>query len=257
MQDPIDHWPILPDERGLETDEVHVWRVTLDRPEADARRCFDLLSTDELLRAERLYSEQDRFRFAAGRSALRSILGRLLDEDPRRLVFEYAENGKPGLANREVKDKLQFNVSHSHGLALIAAAWSRPVGVDVEQVREMADFGEIVERFFSRHERAAFAEIAPDLKADAFFRGWVRKEAVLKVIGAGMSLPLDSFDVEMTPGQPARLLRIEGPPDEARRWSLADLNPAPGFVASLAVEGAGWRLVGRDFGGGGAVEKYE
>ena len=98
MHDSIDHWRALPDDRGVEADEVHVWRVTLDRPEADARRCFQLLSADELQRVERLHAEQDRFRFAAGRAALRTILGRILDEGPARLVFEYAKNGKPRLA---------------------------------------------------------------------------------------------------------------------------------------------------------------
>ncbi len=247
MHDSIDHWRNLPDDRGVEADEVHVWRVALDRPEADARRCFQVLSADELLRVERLHVEQDRLRFAAGRSALRTILGRIPGEGPARLEFEYAENGKPRLANREIKDQLEFNVSHSHSLALVAVAWSRRVGVDVEQVREMADFGEIVERFFSQHERAAFAKIEHDQRTEAFFRGWVRKEAVLKVTGAGMSLPLDSFDVAITPGEPAKLLRIEGPPDEAQRWKLLDMNPAPGFVGALAVEGAGWRLVEREF----------
>jgi len=248
MHDPIDDWRILPGDRGVEADEVHVWRVALDRPEAGARRCFHVLSADELVRVERLHFEQDRFRFAAGRSALRTILGRILGEAPARLAFEYAENGKPRLAHRQSKGQLEFNVSHSHSLALVAVARSRRVGVDVEQVRELADMGEIVERFFSRQERAAFAEIDHDQRTVAFFRGWVRKEAVLKVIGAGMSLPLDSFDVELTPGEPAKLLRIEGPPGEAQRWKLADLNPAPGFVGALAVEGAGWRLVEREFG---------
>jgi len=249
MHDSIDHWRALPDDRGVEADEVHVWRVTLDRPEADARRCFQLLSADELQRVERLHAEQDRFRFAAGRAALRTILGRILDEGPARLVFEYAKNGKPRLAHRQLRNQLEFNVSHSHSLALVAVAWSRRVGVDVEQVRELADLGEIVERFFSRHERAAFAKIEHDQRTEAFFRGWVRKEAVLKVIGAGMSLPLDSFDVAITPGEPAALLRFDQLPNEAQQWKLMDLNPAPDFVGALAVEGTGWRLVEREFRG--------
>jgi 4'-phosphopantetheinyl transferase len=64
-----------------------------------------------------------------------------------------------------------------------------------------------------------------------------------------MSLPLDSFDVSLSPGEPAKLLHMEGPPGEAERWSLADLDPATGFVAALAVEGGGWQLVVRDFAG--------
>ncbi|HEV3003332.1 MAG TPA: 4'-phosphopantetheinyl transferase superfamily protein, partial [Pirellulales bacterium] len=230
-------------------EEVHVWRVALDDPGGNLRDASRVLSPDELRRAERLQFEKDRLAFAIGRSALRTILGRLIGEEPGRLSFEYGPSGKPALATPRQVRALEFNVSHSHGLALVAVSWSRCLGVDVEQVRELDGYAEIVGRFFSAREREAFAGIADQTKREAFFRGWVRKEAVLKAKGAGMSLPLDSFDVSLSPGEPAKLLHMEGPPGEAERWSLADLDPATGFVAALAVEGGGWQLVVRDFAG--------
>lgn len=242
-----DAWPLLPNDRGIEVDEVHVWRVELDRPQAEFRRLFGVLSADEVCRATRFHFDQDRNRFAVCRWALRTIVGRLLGEEPSALAFEYSEHGKPDLVAPQNSIALQFNVSHSQGLALIAAARSRRLGVDVEQVREMADLGEIVERFFSPNERAAFAAIGGALKTEAFFRGWVRKESVIKAVGAGMSLPLDSFDVSISPGEPARIQRIETTQGATERWTLVDLDPMPGFVGALAVEGGPWQLVRRLF----------
>ena len=59
----------------------------------------------------------------------------------------------------------------------------------------------------------------------------------------GLATPLDQFDVSLIPGEPPRLRHVAGRPDEAARWSLEDLEPAPGFLDALAVEGSGWRLL--------------
>jgi 4'-phosphopantetheinyl transferase len=231
----------------MTNEEVHVWRVALDDPRSDYREASCVLSSDERDRAERYHFEKDRLGFALCRSALRTILGGLVGEEPSRLSFEYGASGKPALATPWRQQRHEFNVSHSHGLALIAVSCGRCLGVDVEQVRHLDDCNEIVGRFFSEREREDFARVAEHAKSEAFFRGWVRKEAVLKAKGTGMSLPLDSFDVSLLPGEGARLLRMEGPPGEIDRWSLADLDPARGFVGALAVEGSGWRLIVSDF----------
>ena len=53
---------------------------------------------------------------------------------------------------------------------------------------------------------------------------------------------LDQFQVVPILGEAAPLLSVEGDIQEASRWSLRKLIPAPGYVAALAVEGKGWRL---------------
>jgi 4'-phosphopantetheinyl transferase len=77
-----------------------------------------------------------------------------------------------------------------------------------------------------------------------FFNCWTRKEAYIKARGQGLSLPLDQFDVSLTPGEPAALLQTRDLPDEAARWSLWELHPGPGYIAALAVEGCpNWQLM--------------
>ena len=49
---------------------------------------------------------------------------------------------------------------------------------------------------------------------------------------------LAAFDVSLGPGEPARLLRVDGEPPGAPRWSLHDLPAIPGYAAALVVEGA-------------------
>jgi 4'-phosphopantetheinyl transferase len=231
-------WGPAPDSIAMCRDEVHVWRIALDPPPSLAGRFEAVLSPDERARADRFRMARDRARFVVGRGWLRTILGRYLGAEPGRLAFRYGPQGKPAL---EGDDMARFNLAHSHDLALLAVAEGRELGIDLEQIRPMADAERIIERFFSMRERAAFLGLPGPDRPVAFFRGWTRKEAYLKAIGLGFSMPLDRFDVTLAPGEPARLLHVEGRPEEPGRWTLHDLDPGPGFLAALAVEGTGWR----------------
>jgi 4'-phosphopantetheinyl transferase len=120
---------------------------------------------------------------------------------------------------------------------LYAFAQDRQVGIDLEHVRRLPEASDIVEKYFSSRERSVFRALAPDARLEAFFRGWTRKEAYIKATGHGFGLAPDQFDVVIAPGEPARLLNVSADPAEACRWSLYDLQPAPGYIAALAAEG--------------------
>lgn len=226
----------------LAGDEVHVWCVFLDRATPHITSLQQILSADECERAERFYFPKDREHFISARGLLRAILGGYLEVDPGRLRFCYSPYGKPALDRAWGGDTLRFNVSHSDRLALYAVTCNRELGVDVERIRPDFAGEEIAERFFSPNERAALRRLHPDVRCDAFFNCWTRKEAYIKARGEGLSLPLDQFDVSLTPGEPAALLNTRGDPADTSRWSLREIAPAPGYAAALCVEGSGWQL---------------
>lgn len=194
------------------------------------------------MRAELFHFEQDRKRFIVGRGVLRTILALYLGTEPSRLQFCYGPHGKPYLADRLGDATLRFNLAHSHELALYAFTRGREIGVDLEYIRYMPGVEQIAARFFSTRENAVLHALPTSQKQEAFFNCWTLKEAYIKAIGNGLAQPLDKFDVSLAPGEPARLLSVEGAPEEASRWSLKALTPAPGYVAALAVEGHDWRL---------------
>ncbi len=157
--------------------------------------------------------------------------------------FTYSNYGKPLVANEDNGNDLRFNLTHSHGLALLAVTRGRDIGIDVEYLRDMERDGELLaERFFSPRETAALRSLPPELRREAFFHCWTRKEAYIKANGKGLSLPLDEFDVSLHPGEQAALLATQHDPDDARRWSMRSLLPADGYIAALTVEGPSWRL---------------
>lgn len=235
-------WLSLPADLTLSSGEVHVWRASLDQPAWRFQKLAQTLSADEHARGERFRFERDRRRFIASHGVLRAILGRYLGVEPAQLQFCHRPYGKPALAETSNRSALRFNMSHSHELALYAITRDREVGVDLEYIRPVPDAEQIAERFFSAWENAAFQAIPADLKREAFFTCWVRKEAYVKARGNGLSLPLDQFDVSLTPGEPARLLDTRFDSQEASHWSLYDVTPGPGYVAAVAVQGPDCRI---------------
>jgi 4'-phosphopantetheinyl transferase len=217
--------------------EVHVWRIPLECDDAALDRLQAMLADDERRRAERFYFEKDRRHFIACRGALRSLLAGYLARHPAELRFTYTTYGKPLLAEHFGEAGLRFNLSHSHGLALLAVTRGREIGVDLERIREDLDGEQLAERFFSPREVAVLRSLAPELRREAFFHCWTRKEAYIKANGKGLSLPLDQFDVTLRPGEAAALLATYYDPSEAPRWSMRGLTPGEGFVGALAVEG--------------------
>ena len=235
-------WLPAPPDLPLSLHEIHVWgaSVDVDRPCIQDLHC--ILSHDEAEKAGRFRFAKDRDRFVVGRGLLRVILGRYLNQRPERLRFCSGPNGKPALVGQREGDGIHFNVSHSRGLVLYAFARGRRVGIDLEYVRRIPEASDIVERYFSSHERSVFRALAPEARLEAFFRGWTCKEAYVKAIGHGLKFAPDRFDVAIAPGEPARLLSVTADPAEAYRWSLCELLPARGYIGALAAEGSDWYL---------------
>lgn len=226
----------------LTPDEVHLWRVDLDRLAGPVEHPAAMLSTNERAQGVRFRSARDGRRFMIGRATLRMILGLYLGIEPSRVSFEYGPHGKPALACRGCEAPVSFNVAHAASLALVAATRGREVGVDVEHVRAIPEAERIAAHYFSACERATLAQLPPERRQEAFIACWTLKEAYVKAIGQGLSYPLDRFDVAPAPDRSPVFLRIHGDPAEATQWSLMRLTPAPGFIGALAVRGHGWRL---------------
>ena len=230
-------WPSGPENPNLGRSDVHVWSASLDLPESQLKSLQDTLARDELSRAGRYLFQKDKDHFIAARGRLREILGRYLNATPQTLRFCYGPHGKPALAANSGKQTLHFNVSHAQGMALYAITLEREIGIDLEKIRPGLMDEKVAECSFSPRELSQLHNLPENLQQQAFFTCWTRKEAYLKARGEGLHVELDSFDVSVTPGEPAALLRSSAGPEEVSRWSIYDLDPGAGYVAALAVEG--------------------
>ena len=147
-------WGFPPATIILGSNEVHVWRASLDEAPAQIDSFLHTLAADERTRAERFYFQTDRERFITAHGVLRAILGRYLNRAPKYLSFCYSSHGKPALVWKSGGDAIRFNMSHSQGVALYAVTRGREIGIDLEFIRCDLEVEQIAERFFSPCEIA-------------------------------------------------------------------------------------------------------
>lgn len=216
---------------ALGPDELHIWAVPLH---GDPERFGALLNAAERQRLQRFHFADHRRRYQIGHGALRAILGGYLGTEPTAIEFKQGPRGKPYLAgHRETANGGPFfNLSHSGKLALIGVA-ATELGLDVEKVRHLESLTEIARKHFSPSEFAALDALTGDARELAFYRCWTRKEAYIKALGEGLSMPLDVFDVSLCE-EPKFLACRDGKEDPAN-WSLLDVSPGPEFVGAVAM----------------------
>lgn len=234
MQKSILLWDSPPAELPVLKQTAHVWCVALDFSQDILKTFLSLLSSDEQERAQQFRFEKDRNHFIAARGLLREVLSRYSNIEPQKLKFHYNIYGKPSLADYS---QLQFNLSHSNGLALYALTLDNNIGVDIEFKGRECDIDAIAQRYYSPREYEILNKLSGTEKTDAFFNAWARKEAFLKALGQGISYSLDKVEVTLTADELARFVAIHDTAQDVSQWYLHALNPSPDFAAALAIKG--------------------
>ena len=209
---------------------LHFWR--LDAPQPMVDHLSRVLDAGEIARADRFVHLRDRTAYRIGRGRLRELLGEWRGQDPASLQFDIGPQGKPSLSGGP-----HFNLSHSGGLACLAITQDVEIGADIEAYREVEDA--VAERFFAPKEYAKLSVLPSVEWLAGFFRIWTRKEAVVKAIGEGLSIPLDAFDVTVDPKAPPLMTRLDPTRGRVEDWSLVHLAMGEAMVGALAVRAAG------------------
>jgi 4'-phosphopantetheinyl transferase len=194
------------------------------------------LSDSERQRVNRLAFHRDRRRFIVARARLRQFLAARLGIRAESVELASGSHGKPELAQRFAGTGWRFNLSHSDDIAVYAFSRGCRVGIDVEALRAIHDADDIAASFFSRHENDVYRALVSHDKPLGFFNCWTRKEAFIKALGDGLSHSLDSFDVSLAPGEPAKILRVGKTCGDGTGWRLDSFSPAPGYIAAVVTE---------------------
>jgi 4'-phosphopantetheinyl transferase len=226
-------WGDAPSSVFLEEGAVHVWGWDFDCSESEFLRYASLLSVEELVRQKRFLFKEDRVRYTVCHGIVRILLGNYLGLDPTSLEFTQNKFGRTSVRLQLIPYAISFNLSHTRGLALLAVAKNCEVGVDVEELSPVE--AEIADRYFSDKERLELDSLVGSTWLEGFYRCWTRKEAILKAEGIGLNVKLDAFSVSLGPREDATLREFQSSSGITRRWHLAHLQPAPGFVGALAV----------------------
>lgn len=218
----------------LNSHQVHVWCFSLLISEEKINYFLTLLNEKEQQRAKRFKFAKHQHAFIAGRGQLRILLSQYLECDPKAVEFEYNQYGKPQIKNNS---HLQFNLSHSEGVALCAVTLNNAIGVDIEYMGNDHDIIAIADRYFSTRESNELHGLQGAEKIQGFYNAWTRKEAFLKAYGQGLSYSLKNVEVTIIPEQDAKILALHHAQLNAKDWYMQALHPIKNYAAAVVVQG--------------------
>jgi 4'-phosphopantetheinyl transferase len=192
-----------------------------------------LLSNDERERATRFRSDTARLNFVMTRGTLRYLLSGYLNIEPQDISFEYSINGKPRLSD---SFDLHFNVSHTEGLALLAFAQGREIGIDVEKINLEADNGGLMGRLSFGWRESSFEGLSFQEVNLRFFQSWTRNEAYVKACGDSLTIPARSRNRRVAESGLQGLTNPECTASNIQGWIVQALSIGQDYAAALVVQ---------------------
>ncbi len=218
----------------LNPGSVHIWRISLNDSPERAYRFRNYLSEDEKLRADRCRSPHPQYQFVVTRGLLRKLLSRYLDVQPADLTFTTQSHGKPILVTPHLFP-IQFNVSHTRGMALIAVTIEQMVGIDVEWIDRKIQDHDIAERYFSSRESAYLSSLPPAERTRRFFSYWTCKEAYFKMLGKGITGGLAQCELFIQRDQPKVNISPVSQKEQKEEYSLYQLAVGEEHVGAMCL----------------------
>jgi 4'-phosphopantetheinyl transferase len=217
--------------RGLASPEagVTLWWASLAVTDERYAQLAAWLAPPEHARAARFGREPLRRRYIVGRASLRWTLGQILSMHASAVPIVRGPRGRPQL---EGESGLDFNISHTEGVALIGIAHGVRIGVDVEHAERDVNADGLARKFLKPSEQATLASLDQAARRRRFLRYWTCKEAMSKATGDGLSAPFRHLEVSLE----TTMALIAGPaPYDPQRWRLRAAQVPDDFIGTVAL----------------------
>lgn len=212
----------------LDPAHVQVWYFAWDAAPSTAllQTLYQSLSPEERERHGRFHFERDRHAYLFAHGLLRRVLSRYECVPEASWRFEGSRYGKPFVASP--RSPLYFSLTHTAGMVACAISLHPEIAVDAERVDRRCEFLSLATRYFATAEVRSLETAPPDLLAERFFTFWTLKEAYVKALGMGLSLPLQDFEVRLENGGAAGIANQSD-------WHLRTFRPTPEHILSVAA----------------------
>ncbi len=235
-------WASPPTSLELDVGFIDVWLTRIDLSDEEIKKYVETLSEDEKVRAAKFSVPYKYDEYVVSRGLLRKALSHVLKQDPLDFQFEYTESNKPYLSQKNINGSIAFNLSHSHGRALIAISVDRNMGIDIEKIRPEVEYEKLAGRFFSEAEYAALMLLPSAERIKAFFATWTRKEAFVKAVGKGIAFGLSEFDVNVDAHAQPLMLATRWNPADVSTWLMTNIDVEDNYCACIATDGGEFQL---------------
>lgn len=212
------------------------------RNAGDTADLLSLLSPEEYRRYEKFVFARDKALFTQAHALKRLTLASYTGTGPKELSFDQNAQGKPFLRPRRGSAAPGFNLSHTHGMVVLAVAYESDIGVDVENVQRTGRWDDLVQTVFTVEEQAGIWACPPDERPRKFYELWTFKEAYVKARGLGLSLPLQEFTIRSHAGGYAVVSTVQDTRNGATDWQLESFSIEPFHIAIAIRASQKWKI---------------
>lgn len=223
-------------ELALQRNQIHLWICnTLDICDsARLSQYRQLLNDEECSRVDRFYFDKDKHDYLVSHAMVRLVLSEYAAVAPQHWQFEHNAYGKPTVSSvHPLNFDLRFNLSHTHGKAVLAVTSTSAIGVDIESKERNSHCLNLANHFFSQSEAQSLNKLDKQTQQERFFDYWTLKEAFIKAVGKGLSIPLDSFSFEILPSGNIQLFMADTTESKPENWYFCSLDYQEEYTIAL------------------------
>jgi 4'-phosphopantetheinyl transferase len=171
--------------RKILKNEAHVWQIDLKKEHVNVNTYLDILSIQEKQKATGFQHETKRSQFIITKALLRKILEKYTNIKAKSIIFSYSKLGKPFLDINNECSLLNFNISHTDNILVIALA-NEPIGIDIERIRGIKYMEQVAKRVFSHEDYEKIVKLKNLAKNNEFIKLWTQYEAKIKLAGSSI-----------------------------------------------------------------------
>lgn len=223
----------------IQPNQVHVWYLFDDHISDPGllTRYQCLLNAKEQKQRKRFYFSKHRRQYLISRALIRCVLScYVADVLPQEWKFTYNQYGKPSIDFFLTELPLQFNLSHTDKLIVMAVTLSNAIGVDVEYVHRSGKTVELADHYFSPIEAEHLHHLAEENQRERFFALWTLKEAYIKACGMGLSIPLNQFSYIFSDQGKINIFFSPDRNDRPEKWQFWHICPTQSHRVSVAIK---------------------
>jgi len=227
---------------ALSCAQIHLWCAFYEKS-ADLSllaRYREILCPSERRQEMRFHFVNDRVRYLVTRVLVRTVLSKYASVSPQEWKFAPSSYGRPQILNRlNPEETLQFNVSHTRSLIILAVSRQRYLGVDTENTHTRRVSIGLADSYFAAAEVSALHACPVERQHERFFEYWTLKESYIKARSMGLSIPLNEFSFAFEDDRVIRLKVEASLGDFAERWHFWQFRIANDYLIAICAERRG------------------
>lgn len=204
--------------------QIHIWYIPLIKP-LYSDQFFLHLTDYEKVRSNGFATDLLSEKYIVCHGILNILLKLYLGINLRnQLDFEFSTNEKPKLSDHLNTKNIQFNLSRSNNLAVVAFARHHQIGVDIECKLPINDMDYVAKKILKNQEYENFVRVEEKKKKEIFYEIWVRKEAFAKAVGKGLLYPLEDIKISFCSDLDHSLYTLIHHKEPTNEWCFHDVS---------------------------------